>query len=70
MQAGKGDGSQESMLRARLAELQHQGEHLDEHIKTACSDYHRKFHPVWGKIFECGFQESRFAKQVRACPLT
>ncbi len=51
-------------LQRQLADLEEAGERLDETIKTACLDYHFKFHPVWGKLFEAGFQESRFAKQV------
>jgi hypothetical protein len=61
---GARDKAEEEGLRAALEELQAKGEGLDDTIKAACKEYHRRFHPVWGKIFEAGFQESRFAKQV------
>jgi hypothetical protein len=63
-----GSGSKEKLraLQAKLKEMEAAGERLDETIKAACLDYHYKFHPVWGKLFEAGFQESRFAKQVRS----
>lgn len=66
------DAEKVKELAARLAELEAEGDRLDEAIKTACLDYHFKFHPVWGKLFEAGFQESRFAKQVKtyACIYT
>ncbi len=66
---GKGGGAKAkeelTALEAKLRAMEAAGEGLDETIKAACLDYHFKFHPVWGKLFEAGFQESRFAKQVR-----
>ena len=66
------DAKKAQELEARLAKLEAEGDRLDEAIKAACLDYHFKFHPVWGKLFEAGFQESRFAKQVKtyACIYT
>lgn len=59
-------------LESKLQEMEAAGDRMDERIKAACLDYHYKFHPVWGKLFEAGFQESRFAKQVKtyACIYT
>ena len=61
---GHKNEEEKKRLEKQLAEKTSHGEALDETIRAAMLEYHFKFHPVWGKLFEAGFQESRFAKQV------
>ena len=64
-QAIKEDAKEEiERLDLLMEELQNESDELDDEIENLLEQLHQHFHPVWGKLFEAGFQQSRFAKQV------
>ena len=46
-------------------ELRERLEFLRTLIRHKLEEYNRAFHPNWGPLFKAGFQESRFAIQVK-----
>lgn len=50
---------------AALAELEEDLMALGRLIRTKLNSYDKSFHSRWGQLFKAGFQESRFAKQVK-----
>ena len=51
------------------AQILNEIEHDDEIIKTKLTEiaekYHSAFHPVWGQMFNAGYQDSRLAFYVQ-----
>lgn len=59
-------------LNSKYHAMQKQVEELKELVKKKQSEYDGKFHPLWGRLFKAGFQDSRISKQIRdfACLFT
>jgi hypothetical protein len=45
---------------------------IQENVKNKISEREKSFHPIWGELMRCGWEKSRFAKQVEdyACLYT
>lgn len=59
-------------VKALLSELQMDDEAIKEVLTNLAEQWHSAFHPVWGAMFNAGYQESRFAFYVEnyACLYT
>lgn len=59
-------------LRNHLRNLAERRNAVREQLRELMSDYHSRFHPVWGQLLKTGHQNSRFAQQVEgyACLYT
>ena len=47
-----------------LAEIDIEENEIKEKMAIMFRDWHKKFHPVWGALFNAGYQDSRFAFYV------
>ena len=52
--------------------LQEDDEKIKAKLTVMAKEYHSQFHPVWGVMFQAGYQDSRFAYFVKnyACLYT
>jgi hypothetical protein len=55
-----------------LASLREEDSVLKEKLTELAAEWHRAFHPIWGAMFNAGYQDSRFAFYVQnyACLYT
>ena len=57
---------------AMLSEIRAEQKSCSAELRAAIQQHHEAFHPVWGRIFKAGHQNSRWAQQVEnyACLYT
>ncbi|CAJ1966838.1 unnamed protein product [Cylindrotheca closterium] len=62
----------DASVKAKLAEFEADDDAIKEVLTTLAEKWHSAFHPVWGAMFNAGYQESRFAFYVEnyACLYT
>lgn len=56
---------QDSPTAAELSKLEEEQVQLKSLLRKDSLLLHSKFHPDWGQLFKSGYQDSRFATQVR-----
>ncbi|KAL7575822.1 hypothetical protein ACA910_003146 [Epithemia clementina (nom. ined.)] len=55
-----------------LEEIEKEEQHIKEKLGCMFREWHAQFHPIWGALFNAGYQDSRFAFYVQnyACLYT
>ena len=62
----RGNGvDQRSQWSAQLEQLQAERQHVREQHRSLLAQHHERFHSTWGQLLKTGYQNSRFAHQVR-----
>lgn len=59
-----GDVEGDAVTALKLKNLQEDDDKLKFALKNMTNEYHMAFHPVWGMMFQAGYQESRLANFV------
>jgi len=64
--------SSDAKVQQTLEEVEHDMAAIKETLKQLTAEWHQIFHPVWGAMFNAGYQDSRFAFYVNnyACLYT
>jgi 5'-nucleotidase len=63
---------EDAELQLKMQTLQEDDEKIKAKLTVMAKEYHSQFHPVWGVMFQAGYQDSRFAYFVKnyACLYT
>jgi hypothetical protein len=66
------ENSDDPITQKVLAEIEEDDETIKSKLTTMANQWHASFHPIWGAMFNAGYQDSRFAFYVEnyACLYT